>query len=101
MTSFLWKPEYASSLNYIFNSCKSQEKEQKIYLARLKKQKMKLDKRVQETTKTVFPIPDELISQVDGGSDSRALPIPAMRLNVPDELSFDVIFVWDFICTFT
>jgi hypothetical protein len=99
---YLWKIWYAERYYIIMKLSSVQEKDQKISLTQLKKQKVKLEKQMEATAKIAFPIPDELLTTMDRqGAEPNPLPIPVMKVDVPDEYAFDVLFVWDFTCTFT
>lgn len=79
----------------------SQEKEERTSLTNLKKKKQKLEKQMENVRKNAFPLADELIPQVDEQGDySAPLPSPVVKLDVPDFLALDVLFVWDFLFSF-
>ena len=90
-----------STRTCIYRANITQEKEEKLSLASLKKQKLKLEKQLGNMEKNIFPVADELISQLDqSGEGPTPLPIPVMKLDVPDELAVDVLYVWDFLHIF-
>lgn len=85
---------FLSGANFL---TESQEKKEKDDLAKLKKQKLKLE----SDAVVKFPVADELIESLDPkGPKLTPLPTPVPKAGLPDELLTDVLFIWNFLYVF-